>query len=52
MVDQDNTIRALMLMSDALENHGLLSMSRQAKNTELPEKDGSKERPETEDGDH
>jgi hypothetical protein len=44
MVDQTKETRALKLMSDALENHGLLSMSRQAKNTELPEKDGSKER--------
>jgi hypothetical protein len=52
MVDQDKATRVLKLMSDALENHGLLSMSRLAKNSELLEKDGCKEKPETEDGVH
>jgi hypothetical protein len=51
MADQTKTIRALKLMSDAQVNHGNQSTSKQARNSELPEKVGLKELAE-DNGDH
>jgi hypothetical protein len=50
--DQTTMIRVLMLMSDALENHGTQYTSRLVVNTESPKKVGLKEKEEMDNGDH
>jgi hypothetical protein len=52
MVDQTTMTRVLMPMSDALENHGIQSMSRLVLNSESLPKVGLKEKEKMANGDH